>query len=100
MKQQVIKYRIKEKSWLAGLAAKKLGAGHVAMVIGRTIHLHNVSKDEFKSVPRWLRHEQCHLRQFKEHGFFTFLGKYLIESLKHGYYNNKYEVEAREYENS
>ena len=30
-----------------------------------------------------------------EHGFIGFLVKYLAESVRHGYHNNKYEKEAR-----
>lgn len=95
MKQHVIKYRIKEKSLLARLAAFNLGSSNVAMVIGRTIHLHNVGREEFTQNKKWLRHEQEHLKQFQEHGFLPFLMKYLWESLRSGYFHNKYEVAAR-----
>lgn len=95
-----IKYKIKERSFLAKLAAFKLGAKNVAFVIGNTIHLHNVTKEYFLTDAAWLRHELCHVRQFKEHGYLPFIFKYLLESLRNGYYDNKYEVEAREAENS
>jgi hypothetical protein len=88
-------YTIKENSWIAWLAAKKLQAVAVAIVVGSTIHLHNASKQDFLQNKRWLKHELCHIRQFKQHGFLPFIVKYLLESLQHGYYNNKYEVEAR-----
>jgi hypothetical protein len=91
-------YYIKEKSWQARIAAKKMKAGAVAMVLGKTIHLHGTSKEEFLADKRWLKHELCHIKQFKEHGYLLFLIKYLWECLKVGYYNNKYEVEAREAE--
>lgn len=39
-------------------------------------------------------HEECHTKQYKKYGFFWFLIKYLWESLKHGYWKNKYEIEA------
>ena len=42
-----------------------------------------------------MRHEAAHLHQFKQYGFFSFLIKYVFESLKSGYQNNKYEIEAR-----
>ncbi len=86
---------IKENSWLAKIAAKKLRSSSVAMVLGKTIHLYNTSKEEFLQDKRWLKHELCHIAQFKKHGYIIFLIKYLWESLKKGYYNNKYEVEAR-----
>lgn len=86
---------IKENSLLARIAAFKLGTKKVAMVIGNTIHLHNTAREEFLSDQRWLKHELCHIRQFKQHGFFMFIFKYVWESIKKGYYNNKYEAEAR-----
>jgi len=94
-----LKYNIKERSFLAKIAAYKLGAKNVAFVIGKTIHLHNVTKEYFLNDAAWLRHELCHIRQFEEHGYFNFIYKYLLESWRKGYYNNKYEVEAREAEN-
>ena len=92
------KYIIKENSWVAWLAAKKLRASSVAIVVGKTIHLHNSSKENFLKNERWLRHELCHIRQFKQHGYLPFIVKYVWESLLHGYHNNKYEKEAREAE--
>ena len=90
------KYIIKENSWVAWLAAKKLRAASVAIVVGRTIHLHHSSKENFLKNERWLKHELCHIRQFKQHGYLPFIAKYVWESLLHGYHNNKYEAEARE----
>lgn len=88
-------YRLKENSWLAKIAAWKLNARSVAFVLGRTIHLYNVSKQEFLANRSWLRHELCHVRQFRQYGFLVFIARYVWESIKHGYYNNKYEAEAR-----
>ena len=92
------KYIIKENSWVAWLAAKNLRASSVAIVVGKTIHLNNSSKENFLKNERWLKHELCHIRQFKQHGYLPFIAKYVWESLLHGYHNNKYEVEAREAE--
>ncbi len=91
-------YKIKENSWVAKLAAIKLRTKSVAIVIGHTIHLHNTCKEDFLNNKCWLNHELCHIRQFEEHGFFGFIAKYLIESVKRGYWMNKYEVEARQAE--
>ncbi|MGB4844419.1 MAG: DUF4157 domain-containing protein [Ferruginibacter sp.] len=91
-------FNIKENSWLAKMAAKKLKSKSVAMVLGKTIHLHNTSKTNFLKDERWVKHELCHIKQFKEHGFFCFIVKYLYESVRHGYYNNRFEVEARKAE--
>ena len=93
-------YSIKENSWIAKLASLKLGSKRVAIVIGKTIHLHNTSRQEFLKDERWVKHELCHVKQFQQYGFIPFLAKYLWESIKNGYYNNKYEVEAREAEGS
>jgi hypothetical protein len=87
--------RIKENSWLAKIAAAKLRSSSVAFVLGNTIHLHNVSQKNFLQNHAWLKHELCHIRQFKQHGFLLFIIKYLWQSVKKGYYNNPFEVEAR-----
>jgi hypothetical protein len=93
-----MEFLVKENSWIAKLAAKKLSSENVAIVIGKTIHLHNVSKEDFLKDKNWVKHEMCHIDQFKKYGYFNFIAKYLIESIRRGYYNNKYEVEAREAE--
>jgi len=89
---------IKENSWLAKIAAFKLGTKAVAMVLGKTIHLHNTTEAEFLQDEKWLKHELCHIKQFKEHGYMGFIVKYLWESIRKGYYNNRFEVEARKAE--
>ena len=91
-------FYIKENSWLAKLAAKKLSSQSVAMVLGKTIHLYGSSKESFLANERWVKHELCHVKQFSQHGNVFFTIKYLWESLRVGYYNNKYEVEARKAE--
>jgi len=92
-------FYIKENSWLAKLAAKKLNSESVAMVLGKTIHLHGSTKERFLADERWLKHELCHVKQFAANGYVLFTIKYSWESLRIGYYNNKYEVEARAAEN-
>lgn len=74
-------------------------AEKLAMVLGRTIHLHNTSFDEFLRNKRWLRHELAHIRQFQELGFLPFLWLYLVETIRKGYRQNRFEVEARAAEN-
>ncbi len=86
---------IKENSWLAKIAAFKLGTKAVAMVLGKTIHLYKTTEAEFLRDERWVKHELCHIKQFKEHGYFLFVVKYIWESIRKGYYNNRFEVEAR-----
>lgn len=87
--------KIKENSWIAKLAVKKLHTFNVAIVIGKTIHLYNVTRPEFLQNERWLKHELCHVRQFEHYGFLNFITLYLWESFNKGYINNRFEVEAR-----
>ncbi len=94
-----MKCYIRENSFIAKLAARKLRASSVAIVVGKTIHLHNSSKEQFINNSRWLKHELVHIRQFQQHGYLPFIIKYLWESIRKGYWNNKYEVEARAGEN-
>src|SRR5947209_13507143 len=90
-----MKVRIKERSWFAKLAAKNLGSQTMAAVLGRTIHLWNVSREEFLSSPSWVVHELEHVRQFKRYGFLRFCFLYLIEHFRKGYQKNRFEMEAR-----
>ncbi len=92
------KVKIKENSWLARIAAYKLDSDSVAMVIGKTIYLHNSGKDEFLNNQRWVRHEVAHVKQYLELGLLPFLALYLLETLKKGYQNNRFEVDARQKE--
>lgn len=88
-------FKIVERSLFARIARMVLRSKNVAMVLGKTIHLSGVSRHDFLLDEGWVAHELCHIRQFKEHGFWRFLWLYLAESWRVGYYNNKYEVEAR-----
>ncbi len=88
-------FKIRENSWLARVAAWKLKSGNMAIVIGSTVYLYNVTSKDFLQNEKWLKHELCHVRQFKENGLVCFILKYLWESIRKGYYNNKYEIEAR-----
>jgi hypothetical protein len=90
-----MEFLIKENSWIAKLAAKKLRSENVAIVIGKTIHLYHVSRQDFLKDDKWVNHEMCHISQFKKYGFLNFIFKYLVESMRNGYYNNTYEIEAR-----
>ncbi len=87
--------RLKENSWIAKIAARKMKAMSVALVLGKTIHLHNISKEQFKSSKRLIKHELKHVEQYARLGFVPFLLVYGWYSLRYGYYNNPLEVEAR-----
>lgn len=95
-----VSVNIRERSFFARLAAGKMGSKQMAMVFGRTIHLHGITSDEFLNHTSWVKHELCHVEQYKRFGFAGFLFRYLIESIRHGYHNNKFEVEARAAEKS
>src|SRR6478609_6679136 len=88
--------RIIENSPVARIARRVLTSPNVAMVFGRQIHLSGVKKEDFLKDRYWVEHELCHVQQYKDHGLFGFLSKYLLESCRSGYYNNKFEAEARE----
>ena len=66
---------IKENSWIAKIAAQKLNTDKVAIVIGKTIHLFNVSKEIFLKDEKWVKHEMCHVKQFEKYGYFNFIIK-------------------------
>lgn len=86
---------IKERSFLARLAARYMGGNQIAMVIGRTIHLHGTSRENFLRHTWWVRHEICHVMQYRELGFVPFLWKYFWECVRVGYHANRFEVAAR-----
>jgi hypothetical protein len=91
---------IKVNSWLAAMAAKRLRTKRIALVLGHTIHLHGTTIKEFISNKRWLLHELKHVEQYERLGMIPFLWRYLLESVRNGYYNNKFEVEARNAESN
>lgn len=89
------KFRIRENSLFAHLAAKKLGVNQVALTLGNTIHLYNTSAERFRSDSRWVKHELKHIEQFRQYGFCWFIILYSLESMQKGYYHNRFEQEAR-----
>lgn len=90
---------IKEKSWVAKIGANLLGVRNVALTIGNTIYLHNATKQELLQNKIWLCHELVHVQQYQQFGVVKFLFVYAKEWLVRGYYQNKFEVEARAKEN-
>lgn len=90
-----MKIKIREDSLFARIAARKLKCKTVAAVLGDTIHLWNVSREDFLKRTAWVVHEVEHVRQFRRYGFLRFSVFYLWESARKGYHNNRFEVEAR-----
>lgn len=98
MSHDFLAVRIRENSLLAALATRITGGRNCALVLGSTIHLHGASGSELMNDVAWLRHEICHVRQWQRDGFLPFLFRYLWFSLRKGYRQNPYEVEARQAE--
>ena len=90
-----MRIKIKEKSLLAKLSARKLGTANVAITIGNTIFLYGATKEELLQNQSWLRHELKHVEQSLRFGLPTFLILYLLESIRKGYKENRFEIEAR-----
>jgi hypothetical protein len=95
---QILECRIKERSLLARIAAWQMKSPRIAMVIGKTIHLHGVNRTEFLQDVSWVRHEVCHVVQYQQLGVIPFLWHYLWECKRVGYYKNRFEVAARKAE--
>ncbi|MGH2642773.1 MAG: eCIS core domain-containing protein [Chitinophagaceae bacterium] len=95
MESEYICCNIREQSLWAYLAARKLKSSRAAVTLGKTIHLWNTDRKAFLQDKSWLRHELCHVIQFRRYGYFPFLFAYLAENIRHGYWNNKFEKEAR-----
>lgn len=77
------------------VAAVVLKGEKVAIVIGKTIHLHGTQEAELLNSTAWLRHELMHVKQYRQNGTLVFILKYLWECCCKGYLNNRYEIEAR-----
>jgi hypothetical protein len=90
-----VKIKIREQSLFAFIAARQMRCKTVAAVFGRTIHLWNVSREEFLKRTPWVIHEVEHVRQFQRYGYLRFSALYLLEYTRKGYHNNRFEVEAR-----
>jgi hypothetical protein len=52
-----------------------------------------------KTNERLIRHEMCHVKQWWRGWIIGFAVMYLYYLAKRGYYDNPYEIEAREVEN-
>ncbi len=75
---------IKENSFIAKIAVKKLRSKNAAIVLGHRIHLHGVGKHTFLPNKKWLRHELKHVEQYEQMGFVVLIITYVWQTLKHG----------------
>jgi Domain of unknown function (DUF4157) len=73
----------------------RLHGGAVATTRPRRIYLSGSARDFFAN-PWLMLHEYCHVIRQWEPRRLT-VGRYLAECLRHGYWNNRFEVEAREF---
>jgi hypothetical protein len=73
--------------WLAGEKYE------FAITTSKSCTRYSCSKEKVNF--KWRYHEDIHKEQFSLYGWFPFVLMYLWESFLFGYYNNKYEVEAR-----
>lgn len=74
--------------WLGGVLAR-MARPAAAVTIGRTIVLH----PETRLTPDLLTHELVHVRQWRRDPLFPV--RYSLATLRYGYNDNPYEVEAR-----
>jgi hypothetical protein len=72
----------------------RMGGPAAAVTLGRTIVVH----PDVRLTPRLLSHELAHVRQWEEDPLFPV--RYTVETLRHGYRQNRFEREAREAERS
>ena len=87
LRERIGHVKVIEHSWFARLH------GAFATTRARRIYLAG-SGEEFFSNPWLMLHEYCHVLRQWQTGSLT-VGRYLIECLRHGYWNNRFEVEAR-----
>jgi hypothetical protein len=80
--------RVIEHSWFA-----RLHANAIATTRRGRIYLRG-SAAEFYSNPPLMLHEYCHVIRQWQPGTLT-VARYLAEWLRRGYWNNRFEVEAR-----
>lgn len=87
--------KISEQALVARIASFIMRSKGVAIVFHRTIYLWNVSREQIIKDEAYLCHEITHILQYEREGFVKFIFKYLYYSMRFGYYNNPFEVEAR-----
>ncbi len=73
----------------------RLHARAVATTRRRRIYLRG-SAEDFFSDPSLMLHEYCHVLRQWEQGRLT-IARYLLEWLRRGYWDNRFEIEAREF---
>jgi len=86
----VANVEVVEHSWFA-----RAHWNAMATTRRRRIYLRGSAADFFKD-PVLMMHEYCHVMNQWEPGRLTVV-RYILEWLRHGYWNNRFEVEARRF---
>ncbi|MBV8405869.1 MAG: hypothetical protein JO203_16895 [Gammaproteobacteria bacterium] len=87
LRERIGHVQVIEHSWFARLH------GACATTRLRRIYLAGSAADFFGN-PWLMLHEYCHVLRQWQTGSLT-VSRYLLECLRHGYWNNRFEVEAR-----
>ncbi len=85
--ERIAHVKVIEHSWFA-----RLHGAHATTRLQR-IYLRGSAADFFTN-PWLMLHEYCHVLHQWQTGSLT-VRRYLLECLRHGYWNNRFEVEAR-----
>lgn len=88
--EDVALVRVIEYSWFA-----KIHVRAVATTRRRRIYLRG-SAEDFFSNPSLMLHEYCHVLKQWEPGALTTM-RYVTEWMRRGYWDNRFEIEAREF---
>lgn len=75
--------------WIGGMLARSRHPA-AAVTLGRTI----IVNPAVRLTPQLLEHELTHVRQWRADPLFPL--RYTVATLRYGYHDNPYEVEARE----
>lgn len=87
--------RFRPKSNVARIAAWVMRSSSCALVLGRTIHLYGADISELTANRAWMNHELVHVAQYQRYGFVPFIFRYVWYSIRFGYNQNPFEIEAR-----
>jgi hypothetical protein len=85
----------KYNNWFAKILNWFSPGKNFAIVLSKNCARYSCDKETVDKNPKWRRHEETHKKQISELGLLKFYWQYFIDFLKHGYKNNKFEVEAR-----
>jgi len=85
--------KVKEKVWPWFFGKGRVNAQAI------TLYPYIIYRSE-EAKEQYRKHEMVHVEQVRRLGWLKFYASYLNESRKKGYFNNKYEVEARKHDHN